>query len=481
MRPTNDSRQALGWAFAFFLVALAANAYRLGWWMPLPDETGYADTATAWLSGGQGQQQGAYASAPMLVAIASMLQRFGVTPIVSVRLVAAVFGAGIIAVTYLLLRRSTGEWTARGVALSMLAFNGLRMYSRVGQRETLHILFGLMAWSLVVGLPESGRARMTPGRMIATGLILGIGLWAKQIAFLYVFAVVYFVIASDWNVSSAARKLAWLFAGFAGPAVAIAARTMSAAKVAVSADMNMPSAGVVAGAKFAGASVIAMLGIPVHAYKLLGIVVLIVSAGFVVRGCLSRRPLATLAAVHFTAALLFFSLFERKQDYYLLPSAMVLVFALIETVAAPIRSSRTARVAAGGILVVLALFNVSALPAFYVTRGPDENFLRAMQTFGPRSTISSSHAELVDYINREEHLGLTVLPLFDDSTDQILSYGLNAATLADPRLDGIVLKDYYYDRLRAEAPGEWDAIARALPSMSRGDGLVVFRRSAAAR
>ena len=117
----------------------------------------------------------------------------------------------------------------------------------------------------------------------------------------------------------------------------------------------------------------------------------------------------------------------------------------------------------------------------YATRGPDESFLQAMQTFKAGSTIASSHPALLNFINRDEHTGLAVLPLFDDTVDSVVSYHLNAATLADPRLDGIVMKDYYYDRLRPAARADWDALERVFPSQSRDDGLIVFRRSAAAR
>lgn len=475
MPPANEPRASWAWASAIFLIALAANTYRIGWWMPLPDESGYADTATAWLSGNQGPEQGAYALAPMLVAIASVLQRIGVAPLASIRLVAAVFGSAIVACAYLLLRTTAGEWPARAGAVAMLALYGLRMYSRVGHRETLHLCLGLVAWYLVVVPLRGERVHVPRGHLIAAGVALGLALWAKQVAFLYAFGVAYFVIAAERQVPRVLRAFAWVLAGAAIPAAAIAARTIVAAGVTVSADMNMPTTGLISGAKFTGAAVIAMLGIPLNDHKALGLAVLIAAAGFVLYGTLSRRPVATLAATYLAPSMVFFTLLARKQDYYLLPAAIMLVLALVEATAAA--SPRIVRAVAGAMLVLLVLFNLPAQRDLYATRGPDDNFLVAMRSFAAGGTIASSHAELVDFINREQHVGLRVLPLFDDSTNQILSYRLNAATLADPRLDGIVLKDYYYDRLRAASPGEWDAIGRAFPVPSRADGLVVLRRT----
>jgi hypothetical protein len=474
MRHSVTPAPSVAWSGAIFLVALATNVFRLRQWVPLPDEVAYAGTATAWLTGGAGPEQGLYGFEPVLVGAASLLQRMDVTPLASVRLVAALFGAGVIVLTYVLLRTSVGEWPARGGALAMLALYQLHVYSRVGQRETAHIFFGLLAWAAIAAPPDAGRERFPPGRMIAAGLVLGAGLWTKQVAFLYVITAACLVaIDARWSLRRAARPLAWLAAGLVVPAAAIVGRTITVARVTLTPDMNMPSLGAVAGAKFAGASIITMLGIPVFGHKLIGVVVLIAAAGCVVQGCLARRPMATLAAAYLVPACLFFTLLPRKHDYYMLPCAMVLLLALVETASV---SRRAARAVAAAALVLLAAFNVPAARELYATRGPGENFLAAMRTFDRGRTIASSHAELVAFINQEERLDLRVLPLFEDPVDSVASYRLNAATLADPRLDGIVLKDYYYDRLRAAAPDAWSAIGRRWPAQSRGHGLVVLRR-----
>ncbi|MEO0080660.1 MAG: glycosyltransferase family 39 protein [candidate division WOR-3 bacterium] len=409
---------------------------------------------------------------PLFVYLAASLQMVGVEVLMSVRLISAFSGALIIPLLYLIFVSCYNTKTSNLVALTGIPLFSLHSYSRLGQVDILMLVFVVLTGFFLVRLMQYGK----PANALWAGLAIGIGTWTKE-TMLGTFAssILFLLIlpANRW------RSIGLLLLGATGPLLLLAglgAETGQNLLYEVTAsrgyDINMLKLPLISSLFATGAN----LGINLYPrmfsklefmlFVALAPPTVILLMLLVFKGTIERRPFPLWVSSYLAIHLPFFTLFSRKFDYYLLPGAILLLSAgACETFSCK-NSARAnqqihmLRISGKVIISAIILYNIIACRLLYSNPGTHGSFRAAIVDLEPGTRIATSHPTLAQYISDRASLGLRVTALFEHN-----SYRISWPTVTDTATKAIVLKKYYYDKLRATNPRDWDSLTRFFPIM----------------
>lgn len=436
-------------------LGLVINFSRLKTWAPLPDEINYAISAKNLLANRTLIGSDIMFFPPLFVYFSALLQLIGSEPLFSVRLISAAAGALIPPLFYLAGRRYFDYKTALLATLGPLSLFALHQYSRLGQVEILALLFAAAAILFLL--------RQQP---VSAGVALGLGLWAKEVTLGIIASGLLFLLffPRRW------RQIGLLLAGLAAPAgllCLLGLLTSNNLLYEITAsrgyDINMLKLAPLASLFALGANLsfnlFPRLFTPGEFLLFIALAPLTVFLLFylVLRGALKKRPLPLLTLCYLIVHLPFFFLFTRKFDYYLLPAAILLLWTgITELIANP--PPRLLRIAGAVLITLLVLFNLYAGQFLYYNQGTHRSFLPAVAQIPPGSGVATSHPTLVNYIAQQMGNNLKTKPLFKPN-----GYELNQEVFADTSIKVVLLKKYYYEKLRRQYPRTWDSLTGYFP------------------
>ena len=467
-------------AVVLFLVAFGLHLIRLDHWTAFPDEVGYAETAQGLLDRGAFVHESLMFFPPLFVYLAAGLQALGVELLLSVRLVSALFGAGIVAVVYLLVAGGYGRRTALWCSTAFLALLRLKEYGRLGQPETIHVFFGFLAFAFVLRWSRAPR----PRDMAAAGLCLGAALWAKEVALSYALGIGGYLVVALLFLGRRLRApdLGALVGGLAllcVPLIALGESSGNSLLFEVSGakafDVNMKSLGLAASVRITVQNVLVMFGTPAPLAYALGIPLILACGALLLRGAAQGRPVAVLSLCYVLVMLAFVTWFRTKFTYYVLPAVLLAyACALCEVVdglaGGAERRARSLFALAGLILAAILAANVARHGELYVERGDHDSFRALLVETDFGGAIAASHTPLFRYVGAREGLGTEIHELFVGP-----DYELNWEALRDPGTAAVVTKAYYLERLARRE--QWVAMRALFPVESRREDLAVLRRA----
>ncbi len=435
-----------------FIITLTVHLVRLNYWTPLPDEINYALSARHLITNRTLIGNDIMFFPPLFVYSAALLQKLGIELLLSVRLISCIAGALILALLYLGLRAIYSRKTTiitTGIAFSLFTFH---LYSRLGQVEILMLMFITLS---IVGIFHN--------KPFLAGFSLGLALWTKEVALGTLLSLlIYFVLQRPGR----ARLLTRFLAGVTGPfslllVFGFISRQNLLLEIMASRgyDINMLKLAPFANFIATGANLNFNL-FPRLFYKweflafvLLGPVTTLFFLFLTIRGGLKSRPFPLLITCYLLVHLTFFFFFSRKFDYYLLPAAMLIV--LVSSCELFEHESSVKLQFLGKILIsALVICNIYADSFLYFNRGTHQSFEVAINNIPAGAAVATSHPTLVDYLSKRSKKGLKIMPLFEPA-----SYNLNQKILRDSTVNVVILKKFYYDRLRHTYQDDWDSLS----------------------
>jgi 4-amino-4-deoxy-L-arabinose transferase-like glycosyltransferase len=450
-------------AIAIFAAGLLFNLIRLNYWSPLPDEINYARCARFLVENRTFFSTDIMFFPPLFVYLSAILQKAGLELLISVRLISAFAGALIVPLLFFSARTCLPRSTAVLGTLCILPMFSLHCYSRLGQVEILMLFFIVLALLFLL------RALTTTRQIFAlyAGVALGLGLWTKETTLGAVAASTLFLLLSP---AKSLRLLLNLLLGLALPATGLAVLSHFSGQNllfeitrARGYDINMlqlhPIASFLALAGNLSYNLLPRIYYPWEfiTFIILSPVLTVLLLVLVVRDALQKNLISRFVIAYLTIHLPFFFLFSRKFDYYLLPSALFIVFAgglAVFTPGGPRNLRKTGIV----LLLLLGFFNIYADRFLYFNRGTHGSFATAVQAIPPQTVIATSHPSLVEYLSHKAGLNLKVMPLFQKN-----SYQINPEVWADSSVAIILVKYYYYERLKNRLPDDWTRLTEIFP------------------
>ncbi|MEO0053269.1 MAG: glycosyltransferase family 39 protein [candidate division WOR-3 bacterium] len=460
---TSLTRRDYQLALLFFALILTANLIRLNYWSPLPDEINYARCARSLIDNRTIISNDIMFFPPLFVYLSALLQLLGMELLTSVRLISALTGAAILPVLYLTARLLYPPATALPTLLLTLPLFSLRLYSRLGQVEITMLFFIILSFLFLLRALHSGKG----SDAIRAGVILGLGLWTKETALGATAVAVIFILTSS---QSRWQMLGKFLLGLAPPALLLFILSIFTGRnllfeimASRGYDINMlqlnPLGNLIALGANLGYNLVPRLFYP---WEILIFILLVPAVSILllialIKGVKDKNPFSRLALIYLIIHLPFFFLFSRKFDYYLLPTALLVLFNGGLTLLAA-GTGRTLRRTGLCLLTLLCLDNLYAGYFLYCNRGTHASFEEAVGQIEPNTTVATSHLTLVEYLARRAGRQLQVRELFEPGT-----YRLHSGVLADSTIGAILLKYYYYQRLISLYPQDWERLQALFP------------------
>ncbi len=447
------SRKTRWWfTLGLFFSGLLIRLFRLNYWSPLPDEINYALSAKYLLTHHTLIGNDIMFFPPLFVYSAALLQWLGVELLLSVRSISAIAGAAIAPLVYLITSRYCPPRSSLFTATALLLLSAPNLYSRLGQVEMLMLFFIFLTLFFL--------SRDQP---LLAGIALGLGTWTKETTLGTILSVTVFLLflPDRW------RQIRSLFFGLAGPLSLLSLLGIFTGKNLLfeilpgrGYDINMLKTALVPNLFITAAN----LGINLFprpftpgelAVFIIGAPLSIIFFFYLlVKGSKRRHPLSLFTACYLTVHLPFFFFFSRKFDYYLLPAALLLFISAVacfttSPLPKPLRLTGTA------IISLILLFNIYSQKFLYFNRGTHRMFSKIIHQIPDDTGVATSHPTLVAYLAQQQNKNLKIQPLFQSN-----SYSLNWPALTDTATRVVLLKKYYYDKLKREYPAEWEQLAR---------------------
>lgn len=483
-----------------FLIALAAHLARVHLWTPYPDELqyglaarslgepihlSYAVITPSYLE--------AFRFPPLFTYLGFLAQGLGADFLSSVRIAAAVLGAGIIPAVYTLLSEVSDRRAATLGALLLLVLYPLNIFSVLGRPETGHLLCFLVSAIFLLRWARDGRRRQVAG----AGIAIGAGVWFHEVSLSYALAaVVYLCLMGLLRQRRIPyREIFWLCVTLGlsmAPLLFLGHREGGDLLLEVSTDkswrVTVDPLSFPAAVRSMLTSLTTMLGVPAFGRIVLGPACLVSCAYLLLRSVAAGSPIGVLVFSYLSVALPFFTWYPERFDYHLLPGAVLLLVLCVRELLAflpgstrsPSESSRPRLLggfqpyltaAAACVLGVLAIANVLQDRALFAGRG-EYDYLRQFIAASPaRERVVAFPNLYLGWLSERDGRGVTVLPLFSD-----LRYSINWPAVEDTGTDAIVLPDFYFERLSQKFPSDWAAVARLFPRRENFAKLVVLRR-----
>jgi|GEM_PF-1189724 len=435
-----------------FVITLTVHLVRLNYWTPLPDEINYALSARHLITNRTLIGNDIMFFPPLFVYSAALLQKFGVELLLSVRLISCIAGALILTLLYLGLRAIYSRKTtliATGITFSLFTFH---LYSRLGQVEILMLMF--------ITLSIMGTLHNKP---FLAGFSLGLASWTKEAALGTLLSLlIYFILQRQGR----GRLLTRFLAGVTGPFILLLVfgfisgqNLLLEIMASRGYDINMLKLAPFANFIATGANLSFNL-FPRLFYKweflafvLLAPVTTLFFLFLTIKSGLKSRPFPLLITCYLLVHLTFFFFFSRKFDYYLLPAAMLIV--LVSSCELFEHENSVKLQFIGKILIsALVICNIYADGFLYCNRGTHQSFEVAINNIPAGTAVATSHPTLLDYLSKRSKKSLKIMPLFEPA-----SYRLNQKTLRDSTVKFVILKKFYYDRLRHTYPDDWDSLS----------------------
>ncbi|MEO0020600.1 MAG: glycosyltransferase family 39 protein [candidate division WOR-3 bacterium] len=460
---TSLTRRDYQLALLFFALILTANLIRLNYWSPLPDEINYARCARSLIDNRTIISNDIMFFPPLFVYLSALLQLLGMELLTSVRLISALTGAAILPVLYLTARLLYPPATALPTLLLTLPLFSLRLYSRLGQVEITMLFFIILSILFLLRALRSGKG----SDAIRAGVILGLGLWTKETALGATAVAVIFILTSS---QSRWQMLGKFLLGLAPPALLLFILSIFTGRnllfeimASRGYDINMlqlnPLGNLIALGANLGYNLVPRLFYP---WEILIFILLVPAVSILllialIKGVKDKNPFSRLVLIYLIVHLPFFFFFSRKFDYYLLPTALLVLFNGGLTLLAA-GTGRTLRRTGLCLLTLLCLDNLYAGYFLYCNRGTHASFEEAVGQIEPNTTVATSHLTLVEYLARRAGRQLQVRELFEPGT-----YRLHSGVLADSTIGAILLKYYYYQRLISLYPQDWERLQALFP------------------
>ncbi len=443
-------------ALFVFVITLTAHLFRLNYWTPLPDEINYALSARYLVTHRTPIGNDIMFFPPLFVYIAALLQKSGSELLLSVRLISAVAGALLLASLYFALRSHYRQLTAlitTGVVFSLFAFH---LYSRLGQVEILLLMF--IVFSITSVLYK---------KPFWAGLFLGMALWVKETALGVLLSFLIFYLLQPTNRK---RSIALFFAGLAAPVILLITlgyvfgqNLLFEISASRGYDINMLKLSPFANFIATGANLSFNL-FPRLFYKwefltfiLFAPLTTLFFLSLTIFRAVKFRPFPLLVTCYLLVHLTFFFFFSRKFDYYFLPAALLITAGgtceLFEK-EVPTRLRFIGKV----LVSLLVIFNIYANSFLYFNRGTHQSFETAISKIPARTAVATSHPTLVAYLAQRARKYLEIVPLFEPR-----GYHLNQKALTDSTVTAVIVKKYYFDRLRNTYPIDWDSLLYRFP------------------
>lgn len=443
-------------ALFVFVINLTVHLIRLNYWTPLPDEINYALSARYLITHRTLIGNDIMFFPPLFVYIAALLQKSGIELLLSVRLISAVAGALLLTSLYFALRAHYRQLTAliaTGVAFSLYAFH---LYSRLGQVEILMLMFILFSMTSVLYK-----------KTFWAGLFLGMALWVKETALGLLLSLLIFYLL---QTADRKRSIVLIFGGMAAPVILLISLGYISGQnllFEISAsrgyDINMlklsPFTNFIATSANLGFNLFPRLFYKWEflSFILFAPVTTLFLLSLTIIRALKLRPFPLLVTCYLLVHLTFFFFFSRKFDYYLLPAALLITAAATCELFEKDVPTRLRFI--GKVLVsVLVIFNIYANSFLYFNRGTHRSFETAISNISTGTAVATSHPTLVAYLSQRSEKNLQILPLFEPR-----SYHLNQKALTDSTITAVIVKKYYYDRLRNTYPVDWDSLLYRFP------------------
>lgn len=435
-----------------FSLTLIFHLLRLNYWTPLPDEINYALSAKYLIINRTLVGKDIMFFPPLFVYTAALLQKAGVELLLSVRVISSIAGAILLLAYYFAMRANYRRKTAliaTGILFSLFSFHS---YSRLGQVEILMLMF--IALSIMCIFYK---------KPLLAGIFLGLGLWTKETSLgsLLSFSIFYLLQPTDRRRSLGLFLggvivpvlLLLLLGAFAGQNLLfeiLASRGYDINMLKLSPFANFISLGI----NF-GYNVFPRL---FYRWEFLTFVILApITTLFLLfltfRGSVKYRPFPMLITCYLLIHLPFFFLFSRKFDYYLLPAAILIVLGASCELLNEEGYSARLRVIGKVLISAVVIFNIYADTFLYFDRGTHQSFEIAIKNLPLGTSVATSHPTLVDYLSDRWTRNLKIIPLFEPSR-----YRLNRKVLTDSTITTVIVKKYYYDRLRSTYPIDWDSL-----------------------
>ena len=472
-----------------FLIALAVHLARLHFWTPYPDELQYGLAArSVWqpihLSYAPivtPSYLEAFGFPPLFAYLGMLAQRLGADVLSSVRIVAAVFGAGITAAVYGLLREVSDRRAATLGSLLLLLLYPLNVFSVLGRPETSHFFCFLVSSIFLLRWAREGRSWL----VVAAAVCIGTGVWFHEVSLSYGLAAVVYLSLTGLlrHRRLPYREIVWFCVTLGllvAPLLLLGHREGGDLLLEVSSDKSWRVT--VEPLSFLGAvhsmlvNLTAMLGVPTFGRIVLAPACLASCAYLLWRSLAAGSPLGVLAFSYLSIALPFFTWYPERFDYHLLPAAMMLlVVGARELLAprAPLLGGAQRYLAAGAacVLGILVAANAVQDRALFLGRGEYDYLREFIADASPRERVAAFPNLYLGWLSERDGRGVTVLPLFSD-----LRYSINWPAVEDTGTDAVVLPDFYFERLSQEFPSDWAAVARLFPRREIFAKLVVLRR-----
>ena len=473
-----------------FLIALAVHLVRVPLWSPYPDELqygwaarnlwqpvhlSYAPLVTA-------SYLEAFGFPPLFAYLGMIAQRLGADILSSVRIVAAVLGAGIIPAVSGVLGEVVDRRTATLGALLLLLLYPLDVFSALGRPETGHLLCFLIAAIFLLRWAREGRRL----QLVGAGMAIGTGVWFHEVSLAYGLAASIYLLLTGLlrRRQIPFLDIAWFcgtLALFVAPLLLLGHREGGDILLEVSSDkswrVTVESLSVLGAVRSMLGNLLAMLGVPAAGRIVLGPACLLSGAYLLLRSLAAGAPLGVLVLSYLSVALPFFTWYSERFDYHLLPAAvLLLVLCIREGLGVRRDAERSGRglyatAGAAGVLAVLVVANVAQDRALFAGRGDYDYLRQFIVTSPPGEHVVAFPNHYFGWLSEREGRGVAVLPLFTD-----LRYSINWPAVEDTGTDAVVLPDLYFERLSQEFPSDWAAVARLFPRRETFAKLVVLRR-----
>lgn len=435
-----------------FPLTLAFHLLRLNYWTPLPDEINYALSAKYLVANRTLIGNDIMFFPPLFVYTAALLQKAGVELLLSVRMISAIAGAILPVAFYFAMRadyRPKTAFIATGILLSLFSFHS---YSRLGQVEILMLMF--------IALSICGILYKKP---FWAGIFLGLGLWTKEttLGALLSFFIFYFL------QPTGRRKSLILLLGGAIPPVllllllgALTGQNLLFEILASRGyDINMlklsPFANLISLAINLGYNLLPRLFYQWEfvTSAVLGPIATLSLLFLTLRGGIKKRPFTMLITCYLLVHLPFFFFFSRKFDYYLLPAALMIILGGSCEFLEEKGYSRRLRIFGKALLSALAIFNIYTDTFLYLDRGTHQSFEIAVKNLPLGTSVATSHPTLIEYLSNRFTKNLKIIPIFQPG-----GYHLDLNVMRESTITTVIVKKYYFDRLRNTYPMEWDSI-----------------------